>query len=384
MTISLSAHQTRMLRVKAQRLEPAQAASLTAPDLVLRDVFAVQAQDFPAALLSIRARSAGLTAVQVVQALQKDHTIAWTWCMRSTMHLINAQDARWLIPFLGPVFIAANGRRFRQLGWDEMQASTGLRLLKKALAEQGEMTRPEIASLLHENGLPHQGQATIHLISRAALEGILCMGANRQGKPTYVLYEDWIGGLQPLAPQDALAELASRYLGAYGPACPEDMASWTGLKLTKAREAWQLIEKRLVEVEAAGRPAWMLKEHFAWLDDLPEDNVSSPTGCATIVRLLSSFDTYLLGYTNRDLVVDGVYARHIHPGGGLIYPVMLVDGRALGTWKARRSGDHQVIVISPFEKLADELLPLIEAEVADLERFQDNKADLVLEAPLKA
>jgi hypothetical protein len=318
MTLSLTAHQTRLLRLKAQRLHSTISASLVSPDQLLRDVIAVQAQNLSAALLSIRARSSGLTFATVEQALQQDHSIVWTWCMRGTLHLVRAQDARWLIPFLGPGFIAADGRRFQQLGWDENKARVGLRLLKNALVERGEMTRPEIVSLLEVNGLPYQGQATIHLIARAALEGILCMGADQKGKPTYVLYEQWVGVLQPLAPQDALAELALRYLEAYGPASPEDLASWSGLKISAAREAWQLIAQRRVEVEAAGRPAWMLKEHIHWLDELPEAGLSGYASSAPIVRLLPDFDTYLLGYASRELVVEADYARHIHPGGGLI------------------------------------------------------------------
>ena len=142
----------------------------------------------------------------------------------------------------------------QELGWDDQRAELGIRLLLEALQERHDLTRPEIIALLEKNHLPHTGQAPIHLIYRAALEGLLCRGAERGKEPTFVLFERWLGAPQPLPRQDALAELAVRYLSAYAPARPEDLASWAGLKLSDARLAWQLVEDRLKEVscEVAG------------------------------------------------------------------------------------------------------------------------------------
>lgn len=370
----LSDHQTRFLRLKAQQLLASGAEPPASPARILKEVLGVQAQDLPAALLAVRARSTGLTAARVEQARQGERAIVWAWCMRGTLHLIAAEDAAWLIPLLGPAFIAADRRRFRQLGWDEARAAAGMRLLRETLARRGELMRPEIVHLLERNGLPFEGQAPVHLLYRAALEGILCAGPQRGKDPAYVLFETWIGQLQPLPRQEALAKLAYRYLEAYGPARPEDLASWSGLKLGEAREAWQLIADRLIQVEVAGQAAWLPKPRLPWLDE-PFDT--------TAVRLLPRFDTYLLGYANRDLVVDPAYARRIHPGGGQISPVLLVNGRAAGTWKTRRRRAHLEVMIEPFESLAAELLPLIEAEAADLGHFLGQEAVLFLGNPLR-
>jgi len=378
-TITLSARQTLLLRMRAQRLHPSGRVSTASPARILRDMVALQAQELPAALLSVRVRSAGLTAAQVEQARQCDRSIVWTWSLRGTMHLIDARDAGWLIPFLGPQFIKVSLKRFKELGWDEWTADTGLQLLQSEMAERGALTRLEIIRLLEENGLPSQGQAPFHLIRRAALEGILCLGADRQKETTYVLYKSWLGELQPLSPQDALVELAARYLNAYAPATPEDLASWSGLKINLVREAWHLLADRLVEVYAAGVPSWMLEDQLAWLDELPESESSGKIDSAPVVRLLPGFDTYLLGYASRHLVVDAEHARRIHPGGGIIYPVLLVDGRALGTWKSRPRRGHREIVLKPFPNLAEELLPYIEAEVADMARFLEDEISFIIE-----
>lgn len=373
--ISLSAQQTRLLRMKNQRIAPSVANQAFTPEQVLADVVAVQAQDLPAARLSIWARSMGLTAVKVEQARQENRSIVWTWCMRGTQHLVASQDAAWLIPFLSPQLINASLKRFRELGWDDRRANVGLNLLHRNLTERGGMTRPEIINLLKENCLPHEGQAPFHLIRRAALEGILCLGADRQAEPTYVAYETWLGSFNTRDTQDAMADIALRYLDAYGPATPEDLATWSGLKQSQAREAWLMIDERLVSVEAAGKPCSMLKDHLALLDD------PSFTTAPSQVQLLPAFDTYLLGYTNRVLIVAEEHARRIHPGGGLIYPVLLINGRACGTWRIKSRRDHLEIVITPFESLASELHALVEVQVADLGRFLSKEARMQIALP---
>jgi hypothetical protein len=375
---SLNAQQTRRLRLRAQRMlaspDGDSASGPTTPAQVLAAVCGVQAQDLPAGLLSMRARSTGLSAAGIEHARQGERTIAWTWCLRGTLHLVSVEDANWLVPLLGPAFIAGDRRRFQQLGWDEQKATSGLRLVSEALQRDGALTRAEIVNLLKENNLPSEGQAPVHLLYRAALEGLLCAGPNRGKEPTYVLWESWLGELQPRTPEEALSELARRYLQAYAPAGPEDLASWSGLKLGEARQAWQLIAEQLVQVQAAGEPAWLLKSQLPWL----EDGLMQGGKKAEQVRLLPRFDTYLLGYASRDLAVDSAYTRRIHPGGGILNAALLVDGQARGTWKIQRRRGRLEVQVEPFEPLDQELLPLIEAEASDVGRFLGMDAGLIV------
>lgn len=382
MTLTLSAHEVRLLRLRSQRLLSSGGGPSTSPERVLQEVCGVQAQDLQAALLSMRARSAGLTSARVERARQAERSIVRTWCMRGTLHLVAAEDARWLIPLLGPRLLAAKQRRFQQLGWDEKRAAAGLRLLQEALAEENRMsgrglTRAQIVDLLQENGLPCEGQAPVYLLFRAALEGLICHGPHLEDEATYVLFEPWIGKPQPLPREEALTELARRYLQAYGPAGPEDMARWSRLKLGEIRKAWQRLAPELVRVEIEGQDAWLLKSHLPRLDQGLDRLVDD----APAVRLLPRFDTYLLGYTSRDLVVEPAYAKRVHPGGGIIHPVLMVNGQAVGTWKTKRRSDHVDLLVEPFEGLADEILPPLEAEVADLARFLGEEAVLIIEEP---
>jgi len=143
--------------------------------------------------------------------------------------------------------------------------------------------------------------------------------------------------------------------------------------MSKTRAAWQNIADQLIEIEIAGRPAWMLKTSAAWLD-VP--SAHSPT-----VRLLPRFDTYLLGYQNRDLVVPLQYAKRINAGGGILHPTLLVDGRAAGTWKSKLQKNHLEVIVEPFDHLAPKVHAGLESEAADLARFLEVKTKLNVMSP---
>lgn len=172
------------------------------------------------------------------------------------------------------------------MGLDEDTCARGIRIIRDALAKQGPLTRAELVEQLAMQGIRLEGQARPHLLYRAALERIICLGPDRGTEPTYVLLSDWVDEGHALSQEAAYAELASRYLNAYGPATPEDMARWSGLPTSNIRAAWRHIADQLFEVEVAGAPAWMLKTCAAWLDE--------PPAPAPVVCLLPSFDIYLL------------------------------------------------------------------------------------------
>lgn len=368
MTLTLSDNQVRFLRLHTQRLV---ASSVNNVAHVVRELCGIQAQDARAAELAVRVRSAGLVAADVERARVQERSIIRTWGQRGTLHLLAAEDLGWLLPLLGPIFIAGDRRRRIELGLDEETCARGIAALRDILATQGPLTRAELVEqVAARTGIRLVGQAAPHLLARAALEGGICLGPDRGTKPTYVLLADWIdtANMTSLSRDAASAELARRYLAAYGPAEPDDLAAWSGLPMSDVRAGWKSIENDLTDVETAGRPAWMLKEH---LDLLDEFTMQTP-----VVRLLPGFDTYLLGYRSRNLLVSPRYARRINAGGGMVHPTLIVDGRAAGTWKLKRQKNGVDVVLEPFVELAAEVQPALEAEVEDIARFLGMAAGL--------
>jgi hypothetical protein len=329
--------------------------------LVVKALCGLQAQDAQAATLAIRPRSKGVTAADVKRAIEKERSIVRTWAMRGTLHLLATEDLGWMLSLFGPVFIKSGRRRRLELGLDDEISDRAARAIDEILAASGPLTRAELAEQLSAQNIPTEGQAIVHAVGYAAWQGIVCFGPERDGKPTYARLDDWVER-PPAPPQDeALTELARRYLDAYGPATPADLASWSGLPMAQVKAAWSSIAGDLLEVEVGGRPAWMLQSHADWLQDKPP---SDP-----IIRLLPAYDTYLLGYESRDLIIDSKFARLVHPGGGVIRPTLLVNDRILGTWKLNKRRDHQEVVVEPFETLSPSVHTALEAEVKDLSRF---------------
>jgi hypothetical protein len=352
------------MRATAQRLTSNSAAGAT-PATILHDVFGLQAQVWSATTLGMRARSARLDAAKVTRALNSDRSIVRTWLMRGTLHVVAAEDVRWLLHLLGPVFAQARSTRHAQLGLGDDLKARGIAAIRKILTEAGPLTRYELVDRLRSRqvALDPKTQAPIHLIALAALQGVLCLGPDRKdGGSTYVLLDDWVPQARPPSRVTALAELARRYFAAYGPATVEDLRAWSGLPTLEARSAVKGARAGLTEVIIEGGPGFVLKGR-ARLEATP---------LKTDVRLLPAFDTYLLAYRRRDLAVPQPLQRRLQRGGGWIHPAVVVNGRAVAAWSLRKSGSRaDRVLVEPSEPLPRTVRAGIDAEVTDIARFLD-------------
>jgi hypothetical protein len=172
----------------------------------------------------------------------------------------------------------------------------------------------------------------------------------------------------PAAPaldrEQALAELARRYLRGYGPATPADLAAWSGLGRREADAAWRAIAGELAEVATPPGPMWILR-------GAPR-TVATAIRSPVPVRLLPAFDTLLLGYADRTPLVPARHARRVNAGGGMIRPTILTDDGVVGTWAMRRERDGTPRVeVDPFGRLATGVRQGLDREVRAVTRFVD-------------
>ena len=129
MAVSLSDDHVRFLRLRAQRLALPPSERIASVAHVVKELCGIQAQEVPAAALAVRVRSVGLVAANVEHARVQEHSVARTWGLRGTLHLLAAEDLSWLLPLLGPVFIAGGWRRRAELGLDEETCAKGIRII---------------------------------------------------------------------------------------------------------------------------------------------------------------------------------------------------------------------------------------------------------------
>ncbi|MEV0383748.1 winged helix DNA-binding domain-containing protein [Nonomuraea sp. NPDC050643] len=293
---------------------------------IVRHLAAVQAQDVPSALLAFRARSATLTAADVEQAWH-DREIVRAWGPRGTLHFIHAEDLPWM-----HALTRRDTNILRRLAEEGVTGDDLLTLIGRTLEGQGPLTKADLEERLAGRA---RGQGIVHLVALAAHHGLAVLAPSRSGKPTYVHTADWLGA--PVVPEPdrerALKELATRYRAAHHPATPDDLAAWSGLPLGQARTAWGL--------SAAAPP---------------------PREEPPVVRLAPAFDEYLMGWRSRDPILPAEHAKKVFPGGGILRPVVLVDGTIRGTWG--RKGAN--VTVQPFDDLPAGPL---DDEIADVRRF---------------
>jgi hypothetical protein len=352
------------IRARAQRLTR-DTALRARPATILREVGGLQAQLWSAAMLGMRARSTGLRAGTVKRALNDERSIVRTWLMRGTLHVVAAEDVRWLLHLLGPVFVRAASARHRQLGLNDDLKKRGVAAIQKILSEDGPLTRYELVDRLRTRRvlLDPKTQAPIHLIGLAAVQGVLCLGPDRDdGESTYVLLDDWVPKEPVPSRETALAELARRYVGAYGPATIDDLSAWSGLPMSDARSAIAGARAGLAEVMVQGLLGFVLKQRLRL-----EAQPTKPE-----VRLLPAFDTSLLAYRRRDLAVPVALQRRLQRGGGWLHPAVVVNGRAVAAWSLRKSGGRGgQVTVERFAPISPPVRLGIQTEVDDIGRFLD-------------
>ena len=350
----------RRRRASAQLLSASTQPGAAAVAGTVRHLLAVQAQDLRAARLAVRARTPGASTVADVDAALADRSLVVGWLLRGTLHLVATEDFAWLLGLIAPTRAATSARRLAQERVTPEAADRAVALVERALAEEGPLTRPEMAERLAAAGIRTEGQATPHLLMLSVLRGVAVLGPVRpDGTPAFALAHDWLGSEPPTALDGeerdrALAELARRYLTAHGPATAADLAAWSGLPRRDARAGLEAIAGELaVEGDLVSLTARALPDADA-----------GPVA----PRLLGAFDPYILGWRSRAFAVAPEHAERVHPGGGMVRAVATVDGGAVGTWtRKRRSGAP---LLELFAAVAPDDVASLRADGEDVLRFE--------------
>jgi hypothetical protein len=324
---------------------------------VTERLLAIQAQDPRGARLAIRARSRDTTAADVDRALTEDRSVLITWLCRGTLHLVTADDYPLLQALTTPQLVAASDRRLAQEGVSRAGVRRGITTIERALADDGPLGIAELRSRVRTAGVVTAGQAMIHLLFRASLEGRIVRGPVSGAEHRYALVSDWLPSAADevariAADRDrALRELALRYLAGHGPADARDLAKWAGLTLRDARAGLAALGAGRVAEPPQRRPE--RDRGLVELNDAPH--------VATLRRpiLLGAFEPVLMGWCSREPVL-GEHAARVVTGGVFrafaFAPVAERPiGRAVATWKFSRDGVELTPLPGLDPSLADEL-----------------------------
>lgn len=317
------------------------------PVAVAGRLLAIQAQNARGARLAVRARSVGLTSSDVDDALTRDRTLLIAWLNRGTLHLVRSEDYPWLHALTAPRQRAGNARRLMQEGVPPDAAVRGVAAIERALVDEGPLTREVLRDRVAGAGVRTQGQAFVHVLGLASLEGLIVRGPMVEGKQGVVLVRDWLGPLPRVDRDRALAELARRYLQGHGPADEGDLARWAGLPLRDARAGLRAIASELQQRD----------------DGLVDLKRRAAPGRLPEPRLLGPFDPLLLGWSSRRMFVADAESRIV--SGGVFRAFALVAGRAAATWTISAGR----VAIEPFRSLTRDERAALQREADDVARF---------------
>ncbi len=145
-----------------------------------------------------------------------------TWPMRGTLHVVAAEDERWLLALTSAGNVKRSAYRRTQLELDDATLTRSRKTLINALQGGHQLTREELFAALLRPKIPTTGQRGYHLLWDAAVHELLCYAAPRGKDQTFALLDEWLPKTKPKLHEEALAELARRYFTSRGPATLKD------------------------------------------------------------------------------------------------------------------------------------------------------------------
>ena len=338
-------------RLASQRIAGARCEH---PADVVRWLGAVQAQDYHQALWAVGSRTRAGTRVRVERAIA-ERQIVRTWLMRGTIHFAPPEDVRWLLALVGPRLAVAAERRREQIGLARADISRAADVVSTALAGDRRLSRPEMMQLLEGNGIATTGGHGYHILWRLARDGLICIGPTEARQQTFALLDDWAPreDSRELSRDGSLAVLAGRFAASRGPVTAHDLARWAGITVSDARAGLAAAGGLVCDTTAGG-------EHWAGAEQAGRD----PTGAERRrTYLLAGFDEFLLGYGDRDAILDPGHADRVVPGAnGVFRPMIVTGGRIVGTWSPSATPRSLSIDLQPFAAPARALVTQVTSE----------------------
>ncbi|MCD0442375.1 winged helix DNA-binding domain-containing protein [Glycomyces sp. A-F 0318] len=293
---------------------------------------AVQSQEYQPSKLTPAMRAApdaeglAFAGAAAVDALIDQGAVVRTHVLRPTWHTVPIADLRMMLAASGDRVQQVAGTMYRNLGLDAATLERGDEALAAATAGGLHLTREEAAEALAAAGIADpSGMRLIHLLFHAELESRICSGTPKGAKQTYANFDERIPA-GPIAQDEAIRELARRFFTSRGPATIKDFTRWATLKVADAKAA--VTDLGLEEVQAGGFTLYAATEP-------PEPREGGP-----VVDFVQGFDEMTCSYTDsKDLVLHHSVPRTKFPDRPRFNSAILLDGQAIGNWKATPKRD---------------------------------------------
>jgi Winged helix DNA-binding domain len=330
-------------------------------------IVALHGTDPASVYLAARARTREVDKTAIEHALYDERSLVRMLGMRRTVFVVPAE--------LAPVVQAACtdqiaegmarhlARQLRESGiagdaesWLKDVGEATLR----ALAARGTATGAELArdeprlreQIIYPAEKSYGGPVNItnRVLTLLSAQGHIVRGRPRGGWTSGQFTWSPAPAQAPVPAAAARAELARRWLSAFGPARTSDLQWWTGWTAGQVRQALSQLD--VAEVDLAGAPGIMLAADEASLEAEP----------GPWAALLPALDPTAMGWRERAWYV-GEHAPALFDRSGNIGPTAWWDGRIVGGWAQRGDGE---IAVRLLEDAGAEAAAAIAAEAERL------------------
>jgi hypothetical protein len=326
---------------------------------------AVQAQEFGPAKWGVGLRMRdGATDADLERAVA-DGRILRTHVLRPTWHFVTPADIRWMLELTAPRVRLRMATYWRQMKLDTRKMTRGTAVIERALGDRGFLTRNELGVELRRAKLPLVTFRLAHLALNAELESVICSGPRRGKQSTYALLETRVPKARRLDRDEALGELARRYLQSHGPATIRDFVWWSGLTTPDATRGCDIAKARREEHD--GRAYWTV-------------GAARPASRPKLAHLLPIYDEYLGSYRDRNAIPQGAsritsaYGRPVN-----FQHAVIVDGKVTGTWRITRTSKAIAMRATMLRKLTSRERRAVADAAKRYEQFQGVPVELTID-----
>ncbi|MEO8266892.1 MAG: winged helix DNA-binding domain-containing protein [Ilumatobacteraceae bacterium] len=325
-------------------------------------VVALHSSDPATVYLSAMARMAHPSIEAVSTALYDDRTVVRHHAMRRTLWVMTPEVARQAHGACTVALAKGQWKRLAQMievsgiaddgaAWAEVARTdtlTALTSMGTASARQLGKAVPALAQKLQLS--PGTSYAATPGVHTRVLLNLGFDGAIIRGRPNgswiaseypWTVADVWLsGGIAGAEVDVAAVELARRYLDRFGPATIADMQWWAGWTAGLAKRVFAAIGPAEVDLDGGG-VGWVLA------DDLGDAREPDPPW----VAFLPALDPTTMGWKQRHWYLGDLadFGGPVFDRNGNAGPTIWVDGRVVGGWAQRKSGEiaYQLLVDVP-------------------------------------
>jgi len=114
-----------------------------------------------------------------------------------------------------------------------------------------------------------------------------------------------------------------------------------GLRISEARRALEMVKQELDQMRA--------DDQTYWFRNTGPENLTD--GISTV--LLPAYDEFIISYRDRSAAIQAENHKKAISDNGLFRPVILVNGKAVGTWKRVQQKGKTIIETNYFGTVAE-------------------------------